>query len=136
MMDVVDKKTRSRMMSGIRGKNTKPEILVRKYLHSQGLRYSLHRQDLPGKPDIVLLKYKTVILVHGCYWHRHEGCKYTTTPKSNTDFWLNKFAGNVERDRRNQEELAKLGWKVIVFWECEAKDNGKLRSLVNSIKNG
>jgi len=111
------------MMSRIRSKNTKPEILVRKWLHKQGFRFRLHQKDLPGKPDIVLPKYRTVIFVHGCFWHRHPGCKKTTTPSTNTEFWEEKFRKNVDRDVRNRETLEALGWKVIVVWECEVKDS-------------
>jgi len=110
-------------MSRIRSKNTKPEILVRKWLHKQGFRFRLHQKDLPGKPDIVLPKYRTVIFVHGCFWHRHPGCKRTTTPSTNTEFWEEKFRKNVDRDVRNRETLEALGWKVIVVWECEVKDS-------------
>jgi DNA mismatch endonuclease (patch repair protein) len=106
------------MMSGIRGKNTRPEIAVRRYLHARGFRFRLHRRDLPGKPDIVLPKYRTAIFVHGCYWHRHEGCKYATTPSTNREFWQQKFHENVERDRRHQAQLADAGWNVLVIWEC------------------
>lgn len=118
MVDVVDKKTRSRMMSGIRGKNTKPEIIVRKALHAAGYRFRLHRKDLPGKPDIVLPKYKTVIFVHGCFWHKHD-CRYFKWPKTRPDFWREKIEGNVERDRLAYEKLEEMGWRVKVVWECE-----------------
>jgi len=123
LVDVVDKKTRSRMMSGIRGKNTRPEIAVRRYLHAHGFRFRLHRKDLPGKPDVVLPKYRTAIFVHGCYWHRHDGCKYATTPSSNREFWQRKFRENVERDRRDQARLADAGWNVLVIWECQIDEN-------------
>lgn len=117
-MDVVDKATRSRMMSGIRGKDTKPELLVRSQLHRKGLRYRLHAK-LPGKPDLVFPKYRTVVFVHGCFWHRHESCHYTTTPKSNADFWQRKFVANVKRDALVQEKLTALGWRVLVVWGCQ-----------------
>jgi len=110
------------MMSRVKGKNTKPEIAVRKWLHGQGFRFRLHRKDLPGKPDIALPKYKTVIFVHGCFWHRHHGCKRCITPSTNTEFWEEKFRKNVERDAKNREALETLGWKVIVIWECEIKN--------------
>ena len=113
---------RSRNMSAIKSKNTKPEIAVRKLLHSMGYRFRLHRKDLPGSPDIVLPKYKTVIFVHGCFWHRHENCKYATTPKTRPAFWESKFNENIRRDRTNQNNLIKLGWKVLVIWECELKN--------------
>lgn len=118
MVDIVDKKTRSRMMSGIRGKDTKPEILLRKQLHARGFRFRLHDRKLPGNPDLVLRKYNAVIFVHGCFWHRHEGCRYSTTPATRPEFWAEKFAGNVERDKRNIEALRKTGWRVAVVWEC------------------
>jgi len=110
-------------MSGIRGKNTRPEIAVRRYLHAHGFRFRLHRKDLPGKPDVVLPKYRTAIFVHGCYWHRHDGCKYATTPSSNREFWQRKFRENVERDRRDQARLADAGWNVLVIWECQIDEN-------------
>ena len=112
---------RSRNMSAIKSKNTKPEIAVRRLLHSMGYRFRLHRKDLPGSPDIVLPKYKTVIFVHGCFWHRHENCKYATTPKTRPAFWESKFNENIRRDRTNQNNLIKLGWKVLVIWECDLK---------------
>ena len=113
---------RSRNMSAIKSKNTKPEIAVRKLLHSMGYRFRLHRKDLPGSPDIVLPKYKTVIFVHGCFWHRHENCKYASTPKTRKEFWENKFKENVIRDKSHQKKLSGIGWKIIIVWECEIKD--------------
>ena len=113
---------RSRNMSAIKSKNTKPEIAVRKLLHSMGYRFRLHRKDLPGSPDIVLPKYKTVIFVHGCFWHRHENCKYASTPKIRQEFWEAKFRENINRDKLNQENLSSKGWKIIIVWECEIKD--------------
>ena len=113
---------RSRNMSAIKSKNTKPEIAVRKLLHSMGYRFRLHRKDLPGSPDIVLPKYKTVIFVHGCFWHRHENCKYASTPKTRQEFWNKKFNENINRDKINQENLSSKGWKIIIVWECEIKD--------------
>ena len=113
---------RSRNMSAIKSKNTKPEIAVRKLLHSMGYRFRLHRKDLPGSPDIVLPKYKTVIFVHGCFWHRHENCKYASTPKTRQEFWEAKFRDNINRDKLNQENLSSKGWKIIIVWECEIKD--------------
>ena len=122
MVDSISPKHRSWNMSRIRSKNTNPEMIVRSMLHQMGFRFRLHRKDLPGKPDIVLPKYKTVVEVRGCYWHRHDGCKFAYTPKSNTEFWQEKFRRNVERDHMNEEKLKELGWKVIVIWECEVKD--------------
>ena len=110
-------------MSRIKSKDTTPERIVRSFLHRNGFRFRLHAKDLPGKPDIVLPKYKTVIEVRGCYWHRHEGCKDATTPSTNTDFWQKKFADNVARDKRTEQELKALGWNVIVVWECEVIKN-------------
>ena len=113
---------RSRNMSAIKSKNTKPEIKVRKILHSMGYRFRLHSKDLPGSPDIVLPKYKTVIFVHGCFWHRHQNCKYASTPKTRQEFWNKKFNENINRDKINQENLSSKGWKIIIVWECEIKD--------------
>lgn len=118
MVDVVDKLTRSRMMSGIRGRNTRPETRLRKALHARGLRYRLHVRSLPGTPDIVLPGFRAAIMVHGCFWHRHEGCRYATNPGTRTDFWQDKFRQNVERDRANEEALAAAGWRVATVWEC------------------
>ena len=127
---------RSRNMSAIKSKNTKPEIKVRKVLHSMGYRFRLHRKDLPGSPDIVLPKYKTVIFVHGCFWHRHENCKYASTPKTRQEFWEAKFRENINRDKLNQENLSSKGWKIIVVWECEIndKDFDLSRLFKNEIK--
>jgi DNA mismatch endonuclease (patch repair protein) len=134
MTDVVDPATRSRMMSGIRGKNTKPELLVRKYLHGCGLRFRLHEKKLPGKPDLVFPKYKVVVFVHGCFWHQHSGCKYASSPKSNNDFWAKKLSENVVRDLRHIEALTELGWRVIVIWECELREGQiRLDSLYSEI---
>lgn len=121
-MDRYTRQKRSALMSKVRGKDTKPEKLVRSMLHRMGFRFRLHRKDLPGRPDIVLPKHRTVVFVHGCFWHRHPGCKKTSFPQTNTRFWEAKLAGNMDRDARNMEELARLGWKVIVVWECELKD--------------
>ena len=122
MVDVVDKLTRSRMMSGIQGKNTRPEFLVRKYLHGRGLRFRLHAKELPGKPDLVFPKYKTVVFVHGCFWHRHSGCKFATTPSTREHFWTNKLSENVARDSYQIAALGGLGWRVFVVWECELRE--------------
>ena len=117
-MDIVDKKTRSRMMAGIRSKNTQPEIRVRKYLHAHGFRYRLHSKTLPGRPDIVLAKHSVAIFVHGCFWHRHDGCKLTTVPAENRQKWQSKFEANKYRDNKNIDALLKKGWVVIILWEC------------------
>lgn len=134
-MDVHDKKTRSYNMSCIKGKNTKPEEKVRKYLFSQGFRYRKNYKKLPGTPDIVLPRYRTVIFVNGCFWHGHEGCRYFVIPKTNTEFWLNKIEANRERDKRKTDALIALGWNVIVVWECQLKnDRNILPDLVIKIK--
>lgn len=117
-MDIWDKKKRSEVMSKIRSKNTKPEIALRKTLFAKGYRYRINDKKLPGKPDIVLPQYKTVIFVHGCFWHGHENCKVAHIPKSNIDFWKDKIEKNKERDRLNYKRVILLGWKVIVVWEC------------------
>ena len=137
-MDVHDKKTRSYNMSQIKSQNTKPEEIVCKYLFSQGFRYRKNDKRYPGKPDIVLPKYKTVIFVNCCFWHKHEGCKYFVVPKSNTEFWMNKINRNIERDSENVKRLIDMGWKVIVVWECELKNNVKdftLNRLIQEIYN-
>lgn len=118
-MDIMSKEKRSWIMSRIRDKNTKPEKRIRSLLHELGYRFRLHRNDLPGRPDIVLPKYKSVIFVHGCFWHQHRGCKYAYKPKSRVEFWTKKFKENRERDRRKTKELKHIGWRVIVVWECE-----------------
>lgn len=115
MVDVVDQATRSRMMAGIRGKNTRPEMLVRHFLHSHGFRYRLHAASLPGRPDIVLPKWRTAIFVHGCFWHRHRGCRLTTIPASNAERWQEKFDENITRDRRDTSALVSAAWTVIVL---------------------
>lgn len=135
MTDIVDPRTRSAMMALIRGKNTKPEIIVRRFLHRLGFRFQLHRRDLPGRPDIVLPKYRTVVEVRGCFWHQHEGCRFAYMPKSNREFWEAKLNGNRERDRRNIRELARLGWRVIEVWECELGDDGILERLPGMIQS-
>ena len=121
MADRISPEHRSWNMSRIRGKDTGPELRLRSLLHRAGFRYRLHDTTLPGKPDLVLPRYRTVIFVHGCYWHRHSGCKYAATPRTRTDFWLAKFQGTVERDRRTAEALTQRGWRVITVWECELK---------------
>lgn len=120
-MDVHDKETRSYNMSCIKGKNTRPEEIVRKYLFSQGFRYRKNDKRLPGTPDIVLPKYKTVIFVNGCFWHGHDGCRYFVIPKTNTEFWTKKIETNRNRDIRKINDIQILGWKVIVVWECQLK---------------
>lgn len=129
MSDVHSSEVRSYNMSQIRNKDTKPEELVRKYLFSQGLRYRKNDARLPGKPDIVLPKYKTVIFVNGCFWHKHEGCKYFVWPKNNAEFWKDKIQRNVERDKRNQDDLSQMGWRVLIIWECELKGDSRDKTL-------
>lgn len=133
-MDIVDRSTRSRMMAGIRGRDTKPELIARSMLHRAGLRFRLHVKGLPGKPDIVLPKYRTVVFVHGCFWHRHRRCRYATTPKANAGFWEKKFAENVARDARQRAGLRRAGWRVLVLWECEAKSSERLEDLIRKIR--
>lgn len=123
MTDIVDRKTRSRMMAGIRGKNTRPEMLLRSALHALGFRYRLHVRNLPGCPDLVLPGYNAVIFVNGCFWHRHKGCSYATNPSSNKEFWKRKFADTIARDRRNLERLRQAGWRIAIVWECTFKEN-------------
>lgn len=138
MADVHTPEQRSYNMSRIRGKDTKPEELVRKYLFSQGFRYRKNDARLPGKPDIVLPKYKTVIFVNGCFWHAHEGCKYFVWPKNNADFWKKKIESNVMRDTKNYQLLEKLGWRVLTVWECELKPfvrENTLREIADAIQN-
>lgn len=138
MADVHTPEQRSYNMSRIRGKNTRPEELVRRYLFAQGFRYRKNDARFPGKPDIVLPKYKTVIFVNGCFWHAHEGCKYFVWPKSNVDFWKRKINGNIQRDLCNNQLLSEQGWNVIVIWECQLKKSTfdeTMQHLVGQIKN-
>jgi len=123
MADVHSKETRSYNMSRIKGKNTKPEMLVRRFLFDNGFRYRLHDKKLPGKPDIVLFKYKTVIFVNGCFWHGHKGCDFFTIPKTETEKWLTKIKATQKKDKRSHIELNVMGWKVITVWQCELKRN-------------
>lgn len=121
MADVHDKATRSYNMSRIKGKDTKPEMLVRRYLHAHGYRYRLHVKDMPGKPDIVLPRYKTVIFIHGCFWHGHEGCKYASLPKTRAAWWKEKIKKNIGNDKKAVTALQQAGWKIIILWGCELK---------------
>ncbi|WP_459040893.1 very short patch repair endonuclease [Stenotrophomonas sp. PSU-St19] len=125
MADKVSREVRSNMMRGIRGKDTRPEIVVRKYLFSQGFRYVLHGRNLPSKPDLVMPKYRLAVFVHGCFWHRHPLCSYAATPKTRRDFWVNKLEGNFARDKRSQAQLIDLGWRVCVVWECALRHSQK-----------
>jgi len=124
---------KSRMMSQIRTKGTSPELAIRSALYAYGFRYRLHRKDLPGKPDIVLPKHKTVIFVHGCFWHHHEGCPKSKLPSTREEFWTDKIAANVERDKRNIAELKRLGWSIAVVWECSVKNQWNKSTTVESL---
>lgn len=124
---------RSRNMAAIRGRDTSPELKVRRLLHRLGYRFRLHRRDLPGSPDIVLPRHKTVVFVHGCFWHRHPGCRYATTPKTREEFWSRKFEQNVQRDHHQQKQLQEMGWSVMVVWECELLDLPSLTARIERI---
>lgn len=126
MSDIVSPQVRSRMMASIRGRNTKPEMTVRRYLHGKGFRYSLSSGTLPGKPDLALRRHKVAVLVHGCYWHGHQGCRFATTPTTRAGFWKKKFRENGARDARVVSQLQKLGWRVAVVWECALRKNPEL----------
>lgn len=136
MADIVDKATRSRMMSGIRSKDTKPEVLIRKALHAQGFRYRLHDKALPGKPDLSFPKYGAVMFIHGCFWHGHD-CRYFKVPQTRTAFWLDKINGNRQRDARQVAQLQQAGWRVLLIWECATRKNEKmtLDMLIDRIAN-
>lgn len=131
----VDPRIHKSMVSN-RPKNTRPELMVRKYLHANGYRYRLHVRNLPGSPDIVLPRYKSIILVHGCFWHHHESCKKAVIPKSRVDYWTSKFSRNIMRDANNVAALEKLGWRVLVVWECEVmhKKTNRLSSIIEWIR--
>lgn len=139
MSERIDEKARSYTMSRIRKTNTKPEVLVRKFLFSKGLRYRIYVKGLKGNPDIVLPKYETLVFVNGCFWHCHEGCKYNKFPKSRQEYWVPKLKGNVERDIKNKALLEEQGWRVLVIWECElekSKMEGSLNKLYKNIVDG
>lgn len=123
MIDVVDGPTRSRMMAGIRGRDTQPEMALRSGLHRLGLRFRLHARGLPGRPDMVLPRHRAVVFVHGCFWHRHKGCRLTTTPRTRAEFWAAKFDANMERDARNTRMLIAAGWRVAIVWECALRSS-------------
>lgn len=133
MTDKITPQARSRNMSNIRSKDTLPEKKVRSWLHAHGFRFRIHRKDLPGKPDIVLPKYKSIIFVHGCFWHRHEGCKEASVPKTNSEYWEKKIARNIERDSEEKQKLESAGWKVIVVWECEVDDSSFSAKILQEI---
>ena len=133
-MDIWDKKKRSEVMSKIRSKNTKPEMILRKALFQKGYRYRINYKKLPGKPDIVFPKYKTVIFIHGCFWHGHDiGCIDSHIPKTNTSFWIEKIAKNKERDETNTMQILSMGWKVLTIWDCEIQQKNKIESLIEKI---
>jgi DNA mismatch endonuclease (patch repair protein) len=134
-VDKFTKQARSKIMAQVKSENTSPELAIRKLLHRLGYRFRLHRKDLPGKPDIVLPKYRTVIFVHGCFWHGHPGCKRAARPASNTDFWNKKLDRNIERDRKAREELEKTGWRVMTIWECEIKNAGKVEEKLQFLSD-
>ncbi|MFC1583665.1 very short patch repair endonuclease [Candidatus Neomarinimicrobiota bacterium] len=136
-MDRLSKERRSWNMSRIRSADTKPEIIIRSLLHQKGYRFRIHKKDLLGKPDIVLPKSRTVIFIHGCFWHRHEGCKNATIPSTNTEFWLKKLDGNVERDEKVREGLRRLRWNVLVVWECEIENDPTqvIKDLDDQLRN-
>jgi DNA mismatch endonuclease (patch repair protein) len=130
-MDTVDPTRRSAMMAQVKGKNTAPELRVRRLAHAMGLRFRLHRKDLPGKPDLVFPRHKLAVFVHGCFWHRHDGCRRATTPSTRPEFWQAKFAANRERDARQIQALESSGWRVLVLWECGLKDEEALRASLS-----
>ena len=122
-------------MSRVRGKDTGPELTVRQLIHSLGYRYRLHQKRLPGRPDLVLPRHRAVVFVNGCFWHRHAGCARASLPATRAKFWTEKFSKNVERDKKNMAALKRLGWRVLIIWECEARDEVKLRARVNRFFN-
>lgn len=133
MADIVDQQTRSRMMSGIRGKNTKPELALRRALHAHGFRFRLHSGKVHGRPDLVLPKHRAVVFVHGCFWHRHEGCRYTTTPATRPEFWQAKFDANVARDSAVRTKLFEDGWRVATVWECALRKPEKVSATTDRL---
>lgn len=134
MVDVVPAFVRSRMMSGIQGKGTKPELMVRRMLFASGYRFRLHRRNLPGTPDIVMPGRRVAIFVHGCFWHAHQGCKYAKTPSTRNEFWTAKLQGNVDRDRRAADKLAEMGWRVLNVWECSTRHQTAAEGLPNGLR--
>lgn len=139
MTDIMDQKQRSALMARIRGRDTTPELTVRRIAHQMGLRFRLHREDLPGRPDLVFPKHRLAVFVHGCFWHRHEGCRYASTPKTRQAFWAEKFAANVARDARQEAALKERGWRVLIIWQCETGNEAgvmhRLTALINHERN-
>ena len=133
MTDIVDQQTRSRMMAAIRGKDTKPELALRRALHARGFRFRLHSKAVRGRPDLVLPKYRAVVFVHGCFWHRHEGCRYTTPPSTRQEFWQAKFTANVARDAAVRGKLLKDGWRVATVWECALRKPDQIVASIDSL---
>ncbi|WP_159806754.1 very short patch repair endonuclease [Litoreibacter roseus] len=131
MTDIVDKQTRSRMMAGIKGKDTKPELVLRRALHARGFRYRLHSKNVPGRPDLMFPKHHAIVFVHGCFWHRHKGCRYTSTPSTRPEFWKAKFDANVARDRDVQDKLLDSGWRVATVWECTLRTPEKINETTD-----
>ena len=137
MTDIMDTRRRSKLMAGIRSRGTAPELAVRRIAHRIGLRFRLHRKDLPGRPDLVFPKHRLAVFVHGCFWHRHEGCRYASTPKSRVAFWTEKFEANIVRDARQEAALRALGWRVLVIWQCETRNEAAVECrLAASIDRG
>jgi DNA mismatch endonuclease (patch repair protein) len=133
MVDFVSPEKRSKIMRGVKGKNTRPEVVVRKRLHALGLRFRLHRAGLPGRPDIILPRHNLVIMVHGCFWHQHVGCKECRIPTSNSDFWTSKLSRNKERDAVTARSLRRLGWRVKTIWECQTKQPAQLEKALKRV---
>ena len=137
MTDIVDSRRRSELMASVRGRDTAPELAVRRIAHRMGLRFRLHRNDLPGRPDLVFPKHRLAVFVHGCFWHRHVGCRHASTPKTRVAFWTEKFAAKLARDARQEAALRALGWRVLVIWQCESRDEAAVeRRLAASIDLG
>lgn len=135
MTDIVDHQTRSRMMAGIKGKNTRPELALRRALHSRGFRYRLHSTKIPGRPDLIFAKHRAVVFVHGCFWHRHEGCFYATTPATRAEFWQAKFEANIARDSAVRATLIESGWRVAIIWECALRKPEQVTVAGDSLSN-
>lgn len=133
MVDIVDAETRSRIMAGIKGKNTRPELALRRALHARGFRYRLHLKKVKGRPDLVLPKRRAIVFVHGCFWHRHEGCRYSTNPATRTAFWQAKFESNVARDSAVQGALLEAGWRVAIIWECALRKPEQIAAAVGQL---